>query len=359
MKLTILAKDLATALQQVRPVINTRSPLPILSNVLLRAKDNVLSVTASNMEQMLTVHVQCAVHEPGETTLPHGRLMLAAGHLRDNVAIFASDKHATTLSAANANIRLLGMAADEYPPAEAIETTTEITMPFWELAKWLGKLAPYMSQDDTRYMLCGVYFTSEEDQLLMVACDGHRLLKVTPGVPVGELSAIVPAAAIKALNGLDAENVKLRFSANRVEVWSAEWTLTSQLIDANYPNWKQVVPDSREHFVLVDRDEAIKAVALNSVTEFATMPRVLVTAENGEVSFETESADIGNARASIPRRNAGNPFTFAVNPRYLADALRICDQPQTEIQAKNSLAPVVIEEPNLMAVVWTMRLTTA
>src|SRR5438309_1930599 len=221
MNLTISKEQMINGLQAVQNVVSTRTTLPILSNVLLRAGEGRLYLTATDLDVTVSCGVQAEVQTPGATTLPVKRLF---GIVRELAApeldLELDEKNTCSLRAGPSFYKINGLAAEEFPPLPQFAEKKRITFPQEKLRSMLRKTSFAISMDETRFVLNGIFISLKEHKVTMVATDGRRLALVDEEVDVTEKSQgefIVPAKAVNELNRLltDKGEVEIRYSDNQ------------------------------------------------------------------------------------------------------------------------------------------------
>ena len=197
MNLTIAKEQILNGLQAVQNVVSTRTTLPILSNVLLRAAENRLELTATDLDVTITCAVEAAVKKPGATTVPVKKLFGIARELGNpEIDMEVDDKNVCSLRSGPSFFKIKGLGAEEYPPLPRFKEDKKIALPQEKLRSMLRKTSFAISTDESRYVLNGIFFSLKEHKLTMVATDGRRLALVDEDVDVSEKSQgefIVPA----------------------------------------------------------------------------------------------------------------------------------------------------------------------
>ena len=247
MNFTIAKEQILSGLQAVQNVVSSRTTLPILSNVLLRAGENRLELTATDLDVTITSTVEASVKSPGAITLPAKKLFgitreLAGGEMDLEV----DDKNVCSLRSGPSFYKIRGLGAEEFPPLPEFKEDKKAVLPQEKIKGMLKKTSFAISTDETRYVLNGIFVTLKEHKLTMVATDGRRLAMVDEEVDVSEKSQgefIVPAKAINELNRLlqDKGELEMRFSDNQAAfILKSEKGLNTviitKLIEGNYPN---------------------------------------------------------------------------------------------------------------------------
>ncbi len=206
MNLTIAKDQLIHGLQSVQNIVSTRTTLPILSNVLLRAKDNKLEFTATDLDVTVSCSVEAKVKKPGATTVPVKRFFGIVRELASpEIDLEVDEKHACSVRAGASFYKINGLAAEEFPPIQSLKEDKKIALPQEKLKGMLRKTSFAISTDESRYVLNGIFISLKEQKMTMVATDGRRLAMVDEEMDIpknsqGEL--IIPTKAVNELNRL-------------------------------------------------------------------------------------------------------------------------------------------------------------
>src|SRR5687767_15435758 len=221
MNLTITKEQISNGLQSVQNVVSTRTTLPILSNVLLKAEGNRLELTATDLDVTITCSVEATVKKPGATTIPVKKLFGIVRELSNpEIELETDEKNVTSLRSGSSFFKIRGLGAEEFPPPPKFKEDKKVVLPQEKIRSMLRKTSFAISTDESRYVLNGIYMMLKEHKLTMVATDGRRLALVDEEVDVSEKSQgefIVPAKAVNELNRLLQEKgeMEIRYTDNQ------------------------------------------------------------------------------------------------------------------------------------------------
>ena len=369
MNFSIAKEQLIQGLQSVQNVVSTRTTLPILSNVLLRAEDNRLHLTATDLDVTIACAVEATVKAPGSTTVPVKRFFSVVRELSSpEIDIEVDDKNATSIRAGASFYKIHGLPADEYPPLPEFKENKRISIPQSKLKGMLKKTSFAISTDESRYVLNGIFISLKDHKMTMVATDGRRLALVDEEMDVPETSQgefIVPTKAVNELSRLlqDKGEVDINFSANqaafalRDEKGSSVWIL-SKLVEGNYPNYRQVIPtETKERLTLV-REEFLQALKRAELMTSDKSNSVKLHFTKNNLSITANSPEVGEARESIAVNYKGDEFAIAFNPTYVIEPLNALDTDEVFLELIDELSPGVIKiNGPFLYVVMPMRLT--
>jgi DNA polymerase III subunit beta len=349
MKFTVAKDKLLEGLQTVQNVVGTRTTLPILSNVLIRAEGGALSLTTNDLDVGMSCSVEAKVEKPGGTTLPARRF---AGIVKElaaaEVNVEVDGKNHATIRCGPSFFKMMGLPEDEFPALPKLENAKGFTLKQKDLKDALRKTSYGISTDETRYVLNGVLFTFKESKLTLVATDGRRLALVELEVEFprsSEVDVVVPAKCITELQRLlgDEGDVKLSVGENQIAFEASGRLLVSKLIEGNYPNYRQVIPQESRERVTIERElllNAVRRVALLS-SEKSNSVKLNFAKNNLEITANTP--EIGEARESMAIAYKGKEFSVAFNPVFLQDPLRNLTEDEIHLEVSDEMSPGVIK----------------
>ena len=346
MKVSIAREQLHSRLQIASRAVSTRTALPSLSGILLAATGSELELRATDAELGLVLASEAQVETEGSVLLP-GRLLvdvirsLPPGEV--TLALRAEQRD-VEISASGSTFHLRTLAADEFPRLPEFEGDP-VRIPGPALAATVDRVARAASRDEVRPILTGVLVSASGNTLTMVATDSYRLsVKHTElEQPVtAELEANVPARAMRELSRLiaqeEAAEVEIAMQRNQVVFRVAGVTLSSRLIEGQFPSYRQLLPESFEHEVRLPRDELLDVTRRVSQLAQRTAPLRLSFAE-GEVTVIAETPDVGDAREAMPAPYSGDPLEIAFNPQFFIEGVESIESEEVALQLTSPLRP--------------------
>ncbi len=360
MKFEIEKDVFVEALSQVQNVVSSRSTLPVLSNVLIEADDQGLTLSTTDMDVSITRKVAAKVSEAGVTTLPVRKLVsIVREMIGGDISIDVSEEHTATLSAGPSVFKIMGMPKDDFPElAQFGDDAKEFTLDQVLLRGALRKTSYAISTDETRYVLNGVNCLIGDGLLCLVATDGRRLAMVEQDLefPGGEnFSAIIPTKAVLELQrGIlkDEGEVKVTFTSNQAAFEVADTRLISKLIEGNYPNFRQVIPQSSNHRVTVSRDLLLDAVKRVGLLANEKTNSIKFTFRENVIDITSNSPDVGEANEQLDVKYDGPEMSLAFNPDFVMAPLKNLHQDEVYIDLIDGNSPGVIkiDEPFLYVI---------
>ena len=354
MKLSVMQENLARGLSVVSRAVSNRSTLPVLANVLLKTEDAGLKLTATNLEIGITFWVPGKIETDGATTVPAKLLTdlvnsLPAGD-RVDLALQASDTLHVRCGRFETHIK--GIDADEFPAIGAAgeRPTTRIAQNI--LRRALAETVFAAASDEARPILTGVLARFEGDQLTLAAADNYRIaVKTIPILDaVPETSVVIPARALNELARIladvdDPVEIVLAGGRNQVLFHLDGIDLVSRLIDGQFPNYQQVVPQSHTTRAVIDREELLRAVrpAALIAHESANIVKLQIGADSEPGITVSASAEVGDHVGQVEAAVEGEGTTIAFNARYLADVLSNVTAEQFALELSGPLSPGVFK----------------
>jgi DNA polymerase-3 subunit beta len=367
-----MQENLARGLSVVSRAVSTRSTLPVLANVLLKTEDAGLKLTATNLEIGITYWVPGKIESDGATTVPAKLLTDYVNALQggERVDLELTAGETLHLRAGRSESHLKGIDADEFP---AIQTagerpTTRIAQNV--LRQALEETAFAAASDEARPILTGVLARFEGSTLTLAAADNYRIaVKTIPILdPVAETSVVIPARALNELARILADvdepvDIVLAQARNQILFHLEGVDLVSRLIDGQFPNYQQVLPQSHTTRAVLDREELLRAVrpAALIAHESANIVKLQIEANGNAGITVSANAEVGDHVGQVEAAVEGDGTTIAFNARYLADVLTNVDAEQFALELNGPLSPGVfrpIGDDQYVHVVMPVRTTS-
>jgi len=352
-KLSTSTSELLSQLQTVSRVASTRSAVQALSGVQIAAGgdgNGSVELRATDMEVGLRVPLVAQVERAGTVVLP-ARLLL------DIVRTLRSGDVSLELRPAEQDVEIVGGTArfhirtlrtEDFPPLPEPGGDQVVSMPAPAFVDTIARVSRSASRDETRPILTGILVSASADELRMVATDSYRLsVKETRlEAPLeGGFEANVPARALEELGRLvrdDVEEIRIGVRANQVVFEVGGITLSSRLIDGQFPNYRQLLPEAYEHELTVSREELLEVVRRISLMAQKNAPLRLSFSE-GEVKVSAQTPDVGEASEPLPIPFAGEPFEIGFNPDFLTVGLESAGADEVVLKLISPLRPGLVE----------------
>jgi DNA polymerase III subunit beta len=355
MKLSLTTSELLSQLQTVTRVASTRSAVQALSGVMISATDGETpELRATDMEIGLRVPLQAESSRPGSAVLP-ARLLLDVARSLPAAEVsleLRSSEQDVELISGPARFHLRTLRAEDFPTLPEPSPETRVALPAAAFVATISRVARSASRDETRPVLTGVLMSASEQELRMVATDSYRLsVKETAlDEPLqGSLEANVPARALQELvriaQAAPAESLAVSVGQNQVVFELGDIVLSSRLIDGQFPNYRQLLPESVEHELRLASAELTDVVRRISLLAQKNAPLRLSFSE-GTLTVSAQTPDVGEASEALPVPFQGEPFEIGFNPDFLRDGLESVESDELVLKLISPLRPGLIESPD-------------
>jgi DNA polymerase-3 subunit beta len=375
MKITVSKDQMLEALQQVQTVVSTRTTLPILSNVLLRATGETLELTTTDLDVGIQRKINAEISKPGATSLPARRLFgifreLPAGEAEIEV----DDKNTAAIRCGSSFFKIMGLPAEEFPPLPKFDGGKHFKIAQTRMRDMFRMTSYAISNDETRYVLNGAFLQFKADKLTMVATDGRRLAMAEQDLEfpkANEVEGILPTKAVNELMHLLGEKgevhaivtdnqmaFEMQVSAAPAVTGAAtaekgkeekpkgdspNLMIVSKLIEGNYPNYRQVIPSECKERVTIERESLLTALRRAALLCTEKSNSVKLQFTKNSLAVIAKSPDVGEARETLAINYKGKDIAVAFNPDYMMDPLRNLDSDEVHLELIDELSPGVIK----------------
>lgn len=367
MKFSINKSELQSVLSVVQKGTSTRSTLPVLSGILIEAQTDSLTFMSSDLELSIKSTVPALVEEPGRTVVP-GKLFCDIVKSLPDAAVhvtYVEGESEATVSCDSSTFSVRTLAAADFPGFPTVEPSETIKIDFEVFSSMVRKVSRVVSKDESRAILTGVLIEADDGALRMVATDSYRLaLTETPfesGVQVsrddktaeeaGEsassddkaaFSVVIDGRFLSDVAGLSVADQELTIgvSANQILITCDNMTFINRRIEGNYPNYRQLMPDSyetRATFPVESLNSAVKRASLMSSSNAPL--RFRLSPEVNLATITVNSQDIGSVQENIDCSIEGSEVEIAFNSTYVADGLSTIKDEEVHFDVQSPLKP--------------------
>ncbi|HEX9982817.1 MAG TPA: DNA polymerase III subunit beta [Thermoanaerobaculia bacterium] len=346
MELTVAKADLQKELQLCQGVVEKRSTIPILSNVLLRALDGRLQIAATDLDVTILSSTGARITTPGGVTLEAKRLFDIVRSLPDEDVHFAlQENNSMLIESGTAKFRILGLPADDYPTLPTVNVDDAYAMPLDELKTMVGKVKFAITHEETRFQLNGALLKVQPTKMEMVATDGHRMALINFPASGGgkkgkgsDLTILVPRKALDEILRFEAGedgNVRFGVSENQLFFEAGDRRLLARMIDVNFPNYMEVISRDNDRRVFVDRERLLATIKRISLVANERTRAIRFDFAPGKLTVSSTNPELGDARETVPIDYAGAAFFVGLNAAYVMDFLSATDTPSVSLDLKD------------------------
>jgi DNA polymerase-3 subunit beta len=363
MKLKAQKADLIGGIQTVQNVITSKAALPILSHILIETGQGGLRLTATDLDIGISCVIPVDVQEPGAITIPAKRFGDIIKELPgENVSITTKKNNLVNITTDTCDFKIMGLAKEEFPKLPEFQNKEVVKLEQATLKEMLGLTAFAVSFDETRYILNGILFKIEKNNLVLVATDGKRLaiMEKKLSSPADKaIQMIVPLKTIQELgrNLKEEGELSVILGNNQVLFELGQVTIISRLIEGEFPDYKQVIPPASEQKMSLKREEFLLAVRRAALLSTPDYQAVKLEVFKNKLVISKSTPDIGESREEVPAEYKGKELIIGFNPLFLADVLKNLDQETIQMELTDSEKPGVIRADGYVYIVLPMRLS--
>ncbi len=332
MRIEIERGELLRALSHVTSVVERRTTLPILSNVLLKTTTDAILFKATDLEREVIEQAPASIAEPGAVTVPAHVLHDIVRKLPDGSQVELARKGEDgrlSLSSGQANFSLQTLPAEEFPDLAPGEMSHNFEMTAKDLRRLIEKTRFAISTEETRYYLNGIYFhpapADSGQTLRAVATDGHRLAQADLPSPAGAADmpgVIIPRKTVHEIHRLIEDSdagVAVGVSTSKIRIECGTVALTSKLIDGTFPDYARVIPQNNDKELRVSNAQFMSAVDRVSTIASERGRAVKLNLTTDSLVLSVNNPDGGSATEQLPVEYGSDPLEIGFNARYLLD----------------------------------------
>ena len=359
MKVIVKQDQLAQGVGIVSRAVSTRSPLPVLANILLQTDDGRLKLSATNLEMGISAWIGAKVEQPGSLTVPSRTFVDLVSNLpSDDVTLTVDERtHTLNVRCGTLNTDIKGISADEFPPMPEPDLSASIPLNVANFKEMIQEVVFAASREESRPNLTGVHLSFEGDYLVLAATDGYRISiakAIMAQKPAQKIEALIPARALAelariAVNG--DETLQMAFPAGRGQVifHLHDVELVSQLIEGNFPNYAAIIPPSFKTRTVLSTAELLKACRQTEIIarEGSYIARLDIQPESGaekpsQLEISASSEQTGSSEVMVDASIDGTPLLIAFNVRFLREVLEVIKTPNVVLETNAANSPAML-----------------
>ena len=372
MKFTIPTQEFNYLISKCLNVVSQKATIPILSNLLIEAKNGVLTVTATDLTVGIRCFTEAKISEEGATTLPAKKLAQLVRELTAvNLEISTNANEVTEIAAEASRFRLHGMGKAEFPALPDLNGAMHFTVKQSELRDVFYRTSFAVSREDNRFVLTGVLLSIVNGQATFVGTDGKRLSRSFLPIAVDAAfrgSWVIPLKAIEeAQKNLSEDGDATIYLMNdKVAIETTDATIITKLLTGEYPDIERVIPPSTEKVVSLHREELMALLRQVSLFTAENNQAARFSFSDGELNLTANNMEVGEGKTSMPANYQGPKLDIAFNPSYFLDILRhsksdtvslgISDPYNPGLITEKEASPIAASEASPLFLLMPMRL---
>jgi DNA polymerase-3 subunit beta len=362
------------SLQRIQGIVEKRTSMPILSNVLIEAFDSELHVTATDLEVGMKSSYPAEVTTPGKITIGAKKLYEIVKELPNQKIIFSTKTNEwVEIRCGKVQFNIVGLSSEEFPYFPAVKEENLFEIESSLLKGMIEKTSFAICNDDTKYNLNGLFTKVElnasgEQILKMVATDGHRLSIATgsfKGNAGSELlkGVILPKKGIfemKKMTDEDSSDTLLfGFMDNSAVIKRGDSYMVMRLVDGEFPDYNRVVPVANDRIVTINKEIFTHSVRRMAILSSEKFKGIMLEISATSIKISSNNPELGDAMEEIDVIYGGEPFSVRFNSRYLLDVLAVAETDSVDMKFKDELSPSIIvpvKSESFLAVIMPMKL---
>jgi DNA polymerase III subunit beta len=345
MEFTVRKFDLLQELTLIQGVVERKTTIPILANVLVKAEGGELGIAATDLEIGLKSVCASRTTVPGTLTLPAKRLYEIVRALPDKEIKFKrGDANWISVTCGTSRFRIAGLPQEDFPSLPEAKGTP-VQIPAAVLAKLITRTIFSISTEDSKYTLSGALLLLKPGSITMVATDGHRLAHVEKAELMEdvneEIKVLVPKKAMAELvrvisEGSDVERIGFSRDDNHLFFDMGKRLLISRMLTGQFPNYEAVLPRGNDRTFLINRDEVAAAIKRVAILSDERSHTVKLAVANGSLEITASHSDLGEAHETLEVDYNKEDLQVGFNYQYLLDFLATADEPEVSFEFKDS-----------------------
>ncbi len=352
MQLSITREDLLKPLQQIIGAVERRQTMPALSNLLLRSKNDGLSITATDLEVELIAALETTLAESGDTTIPARKLLEICRSLPDQATLeISSGNEKVKVSSGRSRFTLATLPAEDFPTIDDLELDADVVITEDLLRSLIEKTAFAMAQQDVRYYLNGMLLEVDAKQIKTVATDGHRLAlsKVEHKSDVDDMrQVIVPRKGVQELQRLlthEDNQTTVSLGKNHLRVNLPKLQFTSKLIDGRFPEYQRVLPEEEGNRAKMDKSLLKQALMRASILSNEKYKGIRLIFNDNKLTIQAHNPEHEEAEDELEIDYQGEAMEVGFNVVYLLDVLNALEDDEVELIIKDANSSALIISP--------------
>ena len=346
MELTVTQENLSKALNAVGRVANGKTQLPILSNILLRTDGNRLLIAATNLEIAITEYIGAKITKPGAITIPAKLVAEFVGNLPNDTIEFKVVKDNLHIQSGSYKSIINGVIADEFPELPTIneDASVQYNISVNDFKQAVNQTIVATSNDMARPVLTGVFWHSVEGMLYLAGTDGYRLAERRLVKTKSQVSAIIPSSTLQEVLRVlsdDSENIDILFDEMQVRFRIDNTEIISNLIDGNYPDYRQLIPATSANSAIVKKSDFSRIVKISGLFSRDSGGSLNISLKDDAISIHSIASELGENTSKVEAAITGEG-EITLNSRYLTEALNVIDCEEVSFGFDGKMSPSLI-----------------
>ncbi|HRZ39593.1 MAG TPA: DNA polymerase III subunit beta [Candidatus Omnitrophota bacterium] len=362
MKVKIDKDTLIKGIQIVQNVVSTKATLPILSNMLVETKRNLIRLNTTDLDIGISCELPVETLEEGAITIPAKRFSDIAKELPSGeILIYAKKNQQIDIEGQKCRFKLIGLPKEEFPKFPEFKNKEAIIIKQKDLKEMIRLTSFAVSHEESRYVLNGILMDVKENTVCMVATDGRRLAKIEKQLQASsktEVSVIIPLKAIQEIyrNLGDEGQVSIVCGTNQV-LFDIEGVLVAtRIIEGEFPNYKQVIPEAAPQKIKVNTQKLLSAIRRANLLATPDFQAIKCEVFSNKLVVSKSTPNVGESREEVAMEYNGKELIVGFNPQFLIDVLKNVEQEDINLELLGPDKAGVIRMSDYLYLVLPMRI---
>ncbi len=366
MEIRVNRSDFLGELIPMQGIVERKTTIPVLSHLLLTAREDRLNLAATDLDVSLTSWCEADVKDAGGIAVQAKKLLEIIRSLTgDEVQLVQEEPRVLTIRAGKSRFKIHGLAPDDFPTLPHVEDSTLVEIPFLDFRRMISKILFAVSAEESRFQLNGALLKLKDGSLEMVATDGHRLALVEGGLEgngTGQEAVLVPRKALQELQRLEGEGkLSYRRGEHHLSFGLGRRELICRILEGTFPDYERVIAKDNDKKVIFERKILVDAVQRAALMTGDRARAVRLQFTSDQVVISAANSDLGEAVEEVTCDYEGSEFRVGINPDYLRDFLSVVETEKVRLELKDENTQCVgypVEGPDTryLCVIMPMRI---
>jgi len=366
MKFKVSREKLFKCLTHLQGIVDKKNTLPILSNILIEAKNNFLVLSSTDMDISIIEKISCDILEEGSTTINSQIFYDIVRKLEESseIELISNNGKLLTLRSSGSRFSLACLPKEDFPIIDQSNDGNKITIDSNIFFKLIDKTKFAISNEETRYFLNGLYFNINVNDnktiVTLVGTDGHRLAKFSYGLDQTDLKisgVIIPKKTIYELSKLLSDTdqkIEINVSSSKIIFYIGDLIFISKLIDGSFPDYKRVIPSDNNNILEINREMLLSAVDRVSTIANEKSPVIKFKLLKNIINLNTINNENSTATEDLEVKYEGDEFEIGFNSKYIMDIVNNLDDETITLKFKDGSSPITAQEKSNSKLVYVL-----
>lgn len=352
MKFNVSREKILEELQLLQGIVEKRTTMPILANILIEARENQVELTGTDLEVGFKTKIDAKVEEEGALTISGKRIFEIVKLLPEDQTITFVERNdlVMEISCGKSQFKVLCLSKEDYPTIPEAKFEKNISLPL-EIFKEMIDRVFYAIAQEQRYYLNGALFIVKNKKIELVSTDGHRLAYTSEELPDlnfdNEIRVIIAKKTLAEIRKLNDTNLDFDLDENNLFFRSGHRILISRLIETKFPNFEAVIPKNNPVVLLINKEDFIHAIRRVALISTERSKAIKLEIEAGNLKLFSSSPEIGEARDEIEVEHYGPNLVIGFNSQYLLDFLTTVESERIKFELKDENSAALMTPENL------------